>query len=238
MYVIQETTMQKAYFKLICALQNAETVGTTKELNNCCLVISKPSLEDYWLPFRHVSKAYLEAELKWYWSGDNSCKTIGEHAKMWLSISDDGKTSNSAYGYILMKKYGFNQIEQIITLLKNDPTSRRAVLNISDPSIDRIKTKDMQCTVALQFLVRHGKLEETVYMRSNDVYFGLPYDYFFFVSVGRYIASQLGLELGTYTHHATSMHMYAKDEEKFVADIAIKPVQIDVDKLIKENYRP
>lgn len=236
MYLIQESTIQKAYFKLVTALQDSPIVGQTKEINNCCLVVTEPSIEDYWLPFRHVSKSYLEAELKWYWSADNSCKTIGEHAKMWLAITDDGETSNSAYGYILMKKYGFNQIEQIISLLEKDATSRRAVLNISDPAINRIETKDMQCTMSLQFLVRNGRLEETVYMRSNDVYFGLPYDYFFFVSLGQYIASRLNLKLGLYTHHATSLHMYLRDENKFKADCDIKPIHIDVERLIKENY--
>lgn len=237
MYVIEEDTIYKAYYELITALLNSSNVvGETKEINNCCLVIKHPSIKFYELPFRKVSEKYLNAELKWYWSADNSCKTIGEYAKMWLKISDDGETSNSAYGYILIKKYGFNQIEQVIELLKKDPTSRRAVLNISDPSIDRINTKDMQCTIAIQFLIRNGGLEETVYMRSNDVYFGLPYDYFYFVSIGQYIASKLGLTLSLYTHHATSMHMYLRDVEKFKLGTVQASISIDIDKIIKENY--
>lgn len=237
MVVINKTTIERAYGKLIEKLLTEKNqVGNTYEINNCCLVISRPCIKDYWLPRRNVSKDYLEAELKWYWSGDNSVDNIGKHAKMWYRLSDDGKTSNSAYGYILMKKYGFNQIEQIIELLKKDPVSRRAVLNISDPAINRIETKDMQCTVALQFLIRNGGLEETVYMRSNDVYFGLPYDYFFFVTLGKYIADRLGLNLKKYTHHATSMHMYLRDVEKFQTE-AGRAVDIDWEKIIKENYR-
>jgi len=239
MHVINANSIQQAYGTLILDLLNdriASVVGQTREINNCCLVVRAPSIKDYWLPYRKLSKKYLNAELNWYWSGDNSCKTIGQYAKMWLAITDDGETSNSAYGYILQKKYGFNQIEQIIDLLKKDPTSRRAVLNISDPSINRINTKDMQCTVAIQFLVRNGKLEETVYMRSNDVYFGLPYDYVYFVSIGLYIASNLNLELGTYTHHATSMHMYLKDIDNFNRDYQYEPINLDINSIIKENY--
>lgn len=52
---------------------------------------------------------------------------------MWNKLSDDGITANSAYGYILQKKHGFNQIEKIIELLKVDPYSRRAVMNINVP---------------------------------------------------------------------------------------------------------
>ena len=235
MKVIESHDIQTAYKELIQYLKDAEIVGQTKEINNCCLIVHNPSIKDFYLPYRDVSEKYLNAELKWYWSGDNSCETIGKHAKMWLNLSDDGKTNNSAYGYILFKKYGFNQLEQIIELLKKDPTTRRAVLNISDPAINRITTKDMQCTMSIQFLIRNGKLEETVYMRSNDVFFGLPYDYFFFVSLGQYIAKQLDLELSLYTHHATSMHMYLRDEDKFnTKEISI--INIDIDKIIGENY--
>lgn len=236
MYYIKGENIQDVYASLVNELKTREVVGTTKEINNCCLEVENPSIKDYWLPYRDMSEKYLIAESEWYWSGDNSCKTIGQHAKMWLKLSDDGETSNSAYGYILFKKYNFNQVEQIIELLKKDPTSRRAVLNISDPSINRITTKDMQCTIGLQFLIRNGQLEETVYMRSNDVYFGLPYDYFFFVSVGQYIAEQLGLKLGRYTHYATSMHMYLRDEEKFVEQEQ-KLINIDVDEIIRRCYK-
>ena len=53
-------------------------------------------------------------------------------------------------------------------------------------------------------------------MRSNDVYYGLPYDYIFFVSIGKYIASKLNIPFTLYTHNATSLHMYTKDFNKFV----------------------
>jgi thymidylate synthase len=175
----------------------------------------EPSLNNISFPYKNISEKYSDAELKWYWSGDNSCHEIGKYAKMWLKLSDDGITNNSAYGYILFKKYGFNQLEQIIQLLENDKNSRRAVLNISDPEINRITTKDMQCTIAIQFLVRNNKVNMTVYMRSNDVYFGLPYDYIFFETIHQYICKRLNLNVGIYTHIATSLHMYERDIAKF-----------------------
>lgn len=235
MKLIEKNTIQEAYRELIDDLKKEPIVAGTHEINNCCLVINEPSIENYWLPYRNTSEKYCNAELKWYWSGDNRCSTIGEYAKTWLRITDDGVTNNSAYGYILFKKYGFDQVQQVIELIKKDQTTRRAVLNIGDPAINRIETKDMQCTQYIQFLVRRGQLEETVYMRSNDVFFGLPYDYVFFISVGQYIAKQLGLKLGKYTHHATSMHMYLRDEEKFI-EREPKCLNFDLDKIIKENY--
>lgn len=226
MKIIKAKSIDKVYYKVIKTLKKSKKVdNNTKEIENAILVIKKPSLKNISFPYRNISEKYSEAELKWYWSGDNRCSEIGKYGKIWLSLSDDGITNNSAYGYILFEKYGFNQLEQIIELLKNDDSSRRAVLNISDPSINRIKTKDMQCTIAIQFLIRKNKVNMTVYMRSNDVYFGLPYDYIFFETIHQYLVKRLnqntGLfgvkyEVGKYTHIATSLHMYEKDFGKFI----------------------
>lgn len=231
MKIYENETIQEVYKELIEDLKSSEVVGNTKEINNCCLVVNKPTTDNFYLPYRSVSERYANGELEWYFTGNNKLEFIKQYGSMWERLSDDGVTNNSAYGYILMKKYGYNQIEQIIELLKKDPTSRRAVLNIEDPTLNKITTKDYQCTVALQFLLRNGKLEETVIMRSNDVYFGLPYDYIFFETLGEYIASELGVELGTYTHFSGSMHMYLRDEEKF-NEKENTPIKIDKQRVL------
>ena len=75
-------------------------------------------------------------------------------------------------------------------------------------------TNDMNCTVCLQFFIREGKLYETVYMRSNDIWYGLPYDALFFTSIQIYLAMKLGVKLGTYTHVAGSLHLYERNADK------------------------
>jgi thymidylate synthase len=54
----------------------------------------------------------------------------------------------------------------------------------------------------------------TTMMRSNDVWFGLPYDIVFFTEVQKYIARKMGITAGVYTHFVVSLHMYLRDEEK------------------------
>ena len=71
-------------------------------------------------------------------------------------------------------------------------------------------------------------------MRSNDIYFGFPYDYIYFVSLGQYIANKLGIEFSLYTHNATSLHLYLKDEEKFIEHNQI--TNIDINSIIRRNY--
>ena len=235
MEVIKGKTISDVYGKLIEKLKKLEPIDNgTREIENCILQVKEPRLWDLSFPYREISEKYANAELKWYWSADNRCETIGQYAKMWLRLTDDGVTNNSAYGYILFKKYGKNQLEEVINELKKNKDSRRAVLNISDPTIDRVNTKDMQCTIAVQFTEREGRLNTTVYMRSNDVYFGLPYDYIFFMSLAYYAAHQLNLAIGTYTHVATSMHMYNRDYDKFVEHN--QKLDIKLWDIIKENY--
>lgn len=235
MIIFEGNTLKEAYTKVVNELLSLkDEVAGTKELNNACIIIHNPSTKNLTFGPRDISKEYAKAELEWYWSADNKCETIGKYGSMWLGLTDDGVTNNSAYGYILFKKYGYNQVEQIIELLKKDPSSRRAILNISDPTLNKIKTKDLQCTIGLQFLIRNNQLEETVYMRSNDIYFGFPYDYIFFVSIGEYIAKELGIELKLYTHHATSLHMYRKDYDKF--NIDAEGIEINIDEIRDKFY--
>lgn len=216
MITIVGKTLGEVYEKVYKELIHfGNDIGNTLELENAILLIEKPSLKDLHLPYRDFSKNYLMKELNWYWTGRNDVEFIGEVAKMWYQISDDGKTNNSAYGYIVHKKYGRDQLLEILEILKNDPASRRAVLNISDPLLHKEETKDLQCTVALQFLIRDNKLNMTVFMRSNDLYFGLPYDSIYFMTIQDWLAKQLNIKVGSYTHHATSMHIYKRDLDKF-----------------------
>lgn len=185
--------------------------GNTLELCNYMFTIDDLNDDCVTLITGKSNLTYLAAELLWYNSARNDLDFIGKFSQVWAKVSDDGKTSNSAYGYILQKKHGFDQIGKIIELLKYDPYSRRAVLNINVPNENVITTKDEPCTVCIDFQIRDGKLHCTVVMRSNDVYFGLRNDLSYFIYLQKYVASQLNVPVGTYTHFAMSMHVYDRD---------------------------
>jgi thymidylate synthase len=51
-------------------------------------------------------------------------------------------------------------------------------------------------------------------MRSNDAFKGLPHDVFTFTMLQEIVARQLGVEPGTYSHFAASLHLYDVDAEK------------------------
>jgi len=83
--------------------------------------------------------------------------------------------------------------------------------------VDHRASKDVPCTVSLHFMVRSGALELVVYMRSNDVWLGWPYDVVMFTVLQEAMATDLGLELGQYTHVDGSLHLYDTNREQVEA---------------------
>ena len=201
-------------YKALCdvLLTCGKKVGNTIEMENMSFSIDVN--DGNIVSCRDISLPYLLGEMTWYLAGSQSVEFISKFGSLWERISDDGKTSNSAYGHIMLIRHGFNQLNRVIELLKKDHNSRRALININVPNPRVIETKDEPCTVCMQFLIREGKLNCTGVMRSNDIWFGLPYDIVFFTEVQKYIAAKVGVEVGIYTHFTTSLHAYEKDLDK------------------------
>ena len=194
-------------------LEHGNSTGNTLEASNIQFAIR--DINDNILTVRHnFALHYYLGEMIWYAAGKNDVNFISKFGKIWEILSDDGVTNNSAYGYILMKKHGFNQIDKMIELLEKDPNSRRAVMNINIPNEKVIDTKDEMCSIALQVLLRDNKLHMTGIMRSNDLWTGTPYDIYYFTEIQKYIANKLNVDYGTYTHFVTSMHIYDRDVDK------------------------
>lgn len=221
--IVREATVNGAWeywYKVLSAMgmnassRDGEVHG---EVINAVTVISDPTRNIVTSDIRKMPMRYAVGELLWYLSGSNRVADIKQFSKAWENLSDDGETVNSAYGYRIFKKFGFNQWEHIKDLLKKDPNSRQAVIHIKEPN--PTPTKDLPCTVALQYLIRDGKLFATTYMRSNDIWLGFPYDVFTFTCLQIALAMELGVKLGTYTHIAGSLHLYTRNLKKKELDV-------------------
>jgi len=162
------------------------------------------------LKSRDINYKYLIAEIAWYLSGSLKVEDIARHSKFWLKLADQNGTINSNYGFLALteKHNGKSQYEWCIDRLRNDPDSRQAVINYNQPKHKYSFVKDFVCTVSQQFIIRDGKLDCIVYMRSNDLIFGLSYDMPWFCYLHRMIADELELPVGKYEHIAASLHVY------------------------------
>lgn len=207
-YNLLESQHEKGF---IDSSRDGEVVG---EVLNSVTVIEDPTRNIVDSPLRNLNKRYMIGEMIWYNSGNPSLKAIQNITSAWDRMSDDGKTVNSNYGHKLRHFYGFDQWEYVKELLTADPNSRQAVVHIKPACPE--KTKDLNCTICLQFFIRDGKLHLTVYMRSNDVWMGFPYDVFNFTCWQIQMAMELGVDIGTYTHVAGSLHLYARNSKQEV----------------------
>ncbi|MFJ7734156.1 thymidylate synthase [Lysinibacillus sp. NPDC097231] len=181
-----------------------------KELTGFTFKLTNPRARIIYNPARNFNVRFAIGELLWYLSGSNKCEMITHYNKRYPNFSDDGEILNGAYGYRIFTplENGSNQWEEVKGLLKRDKDTRQAILNIHMPKDLFSRSKDIPCTCYLQFLIRDNKLDCIGNMRSNDIIWGTPYDVFNFTMLQEIMANELGLELGTYTHFAGSVHLY------------------------------
>lgn len=169
------------------------------------------------LPERKLSTKFLGGEAYWILSGDNRVETIAPYNKNIVNYSDDGMTFFGAYGPRIL-----SQLDYVIDKLKSDADTRQAVLTIwrENPP----ETKDVPCTVAVHFMIRDHKLNCHVYMRSNDLWLGFPYDVFNFSMLSHLVCCKLNafvvenggviIEPGMLYHTASSRHIYEQHFEQ------------------------
>jgi len=135
---------------------------------------------------------------------------FGKHAmKKYANDLLKGSDSDFAYTYHdrLFKYDGVDQITKLIHKLKVDSTSRRAQAITWYPYID-IDSDNPPCLQRMQFMIRNGRVNMDVNFRSNDCLSAFNANVFAFYFLHKYVAHELDLPLGLYTHYITSAHLY------------------------------
>ena len=136
------------------------------------------------VPSRCLSYKFMAAEAYWILSGDNRVETIAPYNRRITEFSDDGKIFFGAYGPRIASQLGY-----VLDKLMENHDTRQAGLTIwrERPGV----TKDVPCTVAVFFNVRNSLLNAHVFMRSSDVWLGIPYDVFNFSMLAHYVCALL-----------------------------------------------
>lgn len=161
---------------------------------------------------RKLGRKFQAAEAAWILDGDNRVASIEPYSKEISKFSDDGKFYFGAYGPKIRE-----QLPYLIKILSSDPDSRQAVLNIWRES--PMKSKDIPCTLSVQFLIRNNTLHCINTMRSSDLWLGWPYDVFNFSMLSSYLIlifrdlMDWNLELGSLALTAGSGHLYERNWE-------------------------
>ena len=161
-------------------------------------------------PVRVLNPAFAAAEAVWILSGSDD-PWIYEYNQRLAGYSDHGRLMG-AYGPRLRRWHGTtDQLGQVRVLLAADPDTRRAVVQLFDPSADFRGHKDVPCTLGYRFFLRDGLLHMHTTMRSQDLWLGFCYDVFAATMIQELLAGWLGAGLGDYHHHVDSLHLYTRD---------------------------
>jgi len=164
-------------------------------------------------PERKIGRRFAAAEPAWILSGDNRLASILPYARHLANFTDDGVRLSGAYGPKFV-----DQLPYVVGCLSADPQSRQAVTALwrERPGPSR----DIACTLSLQWIVRDQVLCCVAMMRSSDVWLGIPYDVVAFSCMSAAVAialrsrrPDLVRELGDLVLTAGSQHLYAIDHD-------------------------
>jgi len=180
-------------------------------------------------------------EVLWIWQKkSNRVEDLNSH--IWDQWMREDGTIGKAYGYQMGKKYEFktkdgikemDQVDFVLYLLKNDPSSRRIMTNIFNHS----ELKDMAlepCVYGTQWLIKGGKLHLILSQRSQDMLAANGWNTMQYAALLYMFAQVIGVEPGTLTHNIGDCHIYDRHIPLVKKLLEAKPMDVSP-KLIINN---
>lgn len=169
-------------------------------------------------------------------AGRNDVAWLERFNSKMREFSDDGVLLHGAYGHRWRHHFGMNQLDRVCALLRDTPTSRRAVLQMWDAKVDLHPTEaecsiDTPCNDLVFLEVRDGYLNLTVLCRSNDIIWGAyGANAVHFSVLQEYLAARIGVGVGIFYQFSNNYHayedVYKKNEE--LADKAASSYRAEV----------
>jgi thymidylate synthase len=133
---------------------------------------------------RKLGYKFMVAEAYWILTGKNTVADISPYSKQISRFSDDNIYFSGAYGPKVVDQFTY-----VVDSLWNDCHCRQAVINIwrENPR----GSKDIPCTLSLQFIIRDSRLNCVATMRSSDAWLGWVYDVFNFSMISAHVRQML-----------------------------------------------
>ncbi|MBK7995641.1 MAG: thymidylate synthase [Blastocatellia bacterium] len=156
----------------------------------------------------------------------NSIKMDEEFAKKWGELGP-------IYGKQWVRwedKFGeeINQVQNLIDLIKTDPTSRRLIINGWNVGEIQELIKNHHhapppCHTLFQFMVIDNKLSCQLYQRSADVFLGVPFNIASYALLTTMVAQVCNLVPGEFIHTFGDVHIYDNHLEQVKLQLSRTP---------------
>lgn len=180
-------------------------------------------------------------ELLWFLSGETNIRYLKENG---VSIWDEWATPEGelgpVYGAQWRKWQGadgqvYDQVAALMDGLKNNPDSRRHIINGWNVALlPDEKQKPWEnaaagkmalppCHVLYQFYVADNKLSASLYIRSNDLFLGNPYNTASLAFLTHMLAQQCDLDVGEIIMSIGDAHIYSNHFEQVETQLQRQP---------------
>ncbi|MBF8677344.1 thymidylate synthase [Pseudomonas fulva] len=180
-------------------------------------------------------------ELIWFLNGDTNIKWLNENG---VKIWNEWATEEGDLGPVYGKQWtawptkdggSINQIDYVVDAIKNNPNSRRIIFHgwnveyLPDEKVspqENAKNGKMAlppCHLLYQFYVVNGKLSSHLYIRSSDMFLGLPYNTASLACLTHMLAQQCDLDVGEIVITLSDAHIYSNHMEQVQTQLAREP---------------
>lgn len=173
-------------------------------------------------PLVTTKKVHLKSiiyELLWFLKGDTNVKYLQENGvRIWNEWADENGDLGPIYGkqwvsWETVDGRVVNQIAQAVELIKNNPDSRRIIVNAWNVG-DLASMRLSPCHALFQFYVANGKLSCQLYQRSADIFLGVPFNIASYALLTMMMAQVCGLQPSTFVHTFGDVHLYHNHVEQ------------------------
>ncbi len=167
-------------------------------------------------PLLTTKKLHLKSiiyELLWFLRGDTNVAYLQEHGvRIWNEWADENGDLGPVYGRQWRSwpdgKGGVvDQIQQAVDMIKNDPSSRRIIVNAWNVA-ELPEMHLAPCHAMFQFYVAQDRLSMQLYQRSADIFLGVPFNIASYALLLQMVAQVTGLKPGHFVHTLGDAHIY------------------------------
>jgi len=131
-------------------------------------------------------------------------RMVAEMEKVFFA--DQSNSLGHSYAKLMHGPYGRNDLQDVISLLKTERDSKRAVVTFCGEGNGKVP-----CINVVQFLVRGGVVQTIYFARGQDAYKKFYADALCIAMMARRVAEGLGLEADMVSGFIGSSHIYHQD---------------------------
>ncbi len=153
-------------------------------------------------------------ELLWFLKGDSNISYLKENGvSIWDEWADEKGELGPVYGvqwrsWPTADGNTIDQIKKLIEGVKNNPDSRRHIVNAWNVAeVEHMALPP--CHTMFQFYVADGRLSCQLYQRSADIFLGVPFNIASYALLTLMVAQVCNLKPGDFVHTFGDAHLYS-----------------------------